>query len=211
MKEMNKIRLIGKVEEFAKSCLSHYDSAHDWWHLERVKNLALILHSAEATGDPLIIEISALLHDIGDKKFNKGDSAATNLKLSEFLRSLDIEGDMIDEIVYINNNISFSKGHKPASISDEFKIVQDADRLDALGAIGIARAFNYGGFRNNTIYDPVGHSPSTIGHFYEKLFLLKELMNTPTGKLMAIERHSFLEVFLNQFLKEWGSSKREEL
>jgi uncharacterized protein len=203
MTEMNKIQLIGQVEEFAKRSITQHDGGHDWWHLNRVRNLALYLHSSEGSGDPLIIELSALLHDIDDKKFNKSESPKTEEKIESLLKSLDVEDIIIEEVIFINKHISFSKGTNPEKITDEFMIVQDADRLDAIGAIGIARAFNYGGFRNNIIYDPEGYNPSTIGHFYDKLLKLKELMNTNTGKKLAFERHEFLEIFLKQFFKEY--------
>jgi uncharacterized protein len=208
MKEMNKLLLIKQVEEFAKKSVAHYDGGHDWWHLHRVRNLALHLRSAEDSGDPFIVEISALLHDIDDKKFNKSESPKTEEKITSFLKSIGIEDVIIKEVIFINKNISFSKGARPVKASHEFKIVQDADRLDAIGAIGIARAFNYGGFRNNLIFDPEGHSPSTIGHFSDKLLRLRDMMNTSTGKQVASYRHDFLEIFLKQFLKEWEFGKK---
>jgi uncharacterized protein len=208
MQEMNKQQIITQVEEFAKRCITQHDGGHDWWHLDRVRKTALYLQSSEGSGDPLIIEISALLHDIDDKKFREGESMKTEEKIGFFLKSLNIENNIINEVIYINKNISFSAGTKPVNFSKEFDIVQDADRLDAIGAIGIARAFNYGGFRNNVIYDPEVNSSSTIGHFYDKLLKLRELMNTTTGKQLAYERHDFLELFLNQFFKEWEFRKR---
>ena len=200
---MNKIQLTGQVEEFAKRCITQHDGGHDWWHLNRVRNLALYIHSSEGSGDPLTIEISALLHDIDDKKFNRSESPGTEEKISSLLKSLGVEDIIINEVIFINKNISFSRGANPRKITNEFMIVQDADRLDAIGAIGIARAFNYGGFKNNIIYDPEGQNPSTVGHFYDKLLKLKGLMNTQTGIRLASERHDFLEIFLKQFFKEY--------
>jgi uncharacterized protein len=202
MAEMSKPQLIKQVEEFVKKSITQHDGGHDWYHLDRVRNMALHLQSAENKGDRFIVEIAALLHDIDDNKFSKSEFPETEEKITSFLKSLDIEDGIINEVVFINKNISFSKGLKPKNISPEFMIVQDADRLDAIGAIGIARAFNYGGFRNNPIYDPEGSSPSTIKHFYDKLLKLKELMNTDTGRKLAFERHEFLEIFLIQFFKE---------
>jgi uncharacterized protein len=203
LEEMNDLHLIRQVEEFAVKCITQYDSGHDWWHLNRVRNLALYLLSSEGSGDPLIIEVSALLHDIDDSKFINNELLKTEEKITLFLKSLKIKDKIINEVIFINKNISFSKGAKPENASHEFMIVQDADRLDAIGAIGIARAFNYGGFKNNLIYDPRDHSSSTIGHFYDKLLKVGELMNTATAKKLAAERHRFLELFLKQFLKEW--------
>jgi uncharacterized protein len=200
---MNKIQVIRQVEEFAKKHSADYDAGHDWWHLHRVRNLALYLMAAEGAGDPLIIEISALLHDIDDEKFSELEFPETEKKIGSFLKNLEVEGRIISEVLFINKNISFSNGIVPEKSSVEFRVVQDADRLDAIGAIGIARAFNYGGFRNNSIYDPEGDSPSTIRHFYDKLLKLTGLMNTTSAKELAAKRHEFLELFLKQFYWEW--------
>jgi uncharacterized protein len=200
---MNKLLLIRQIEEFAKKYAADYDAGHDWWHLHRVRNLALYLRSAEDSGDPFIIEISALLHDLDDKKFSESEFPGTEEKIGSFLRSLEVEERIISEVLFINKNISFSNVIKPEKSSIEFRIVQDADRLDAIGAIGIARAFNYGGFMNNSIYDPENGSPSTIRHFYDKLLKLTELLNTTTAKEIAVKRHEFLELYLKQFYGEW--------
>jgi uncharacterized protein len=201
---------IKQVEDFAKSHLGKHDSGHDWWHLERVRNNAFQIMEAEGTGDPLIVEIAALLHDIGDSKFKKGGPDDTEELLSGFLGGLELDERIIEEVIFINRNLSFSKGRKPDEISEEFMIVQDADRLDAIGAIGVARAFNYGGFVNNPIFDPLGKNHSTIGHFYDKLLKLKDLMNTETGRKLAEERHRFLDLFLEQFYHEWEFGNRSE-
>jgi len=161
----------------------------------------------EKKGDPAIVEIAALLHDVGDRKFRK-DGQATEDLLYGFLSGLELDERIIEEVIFINRNLSFSKGKRPDEVSDEFMIVQDADRLDAIGAIGIARAFNYGGFINNRIFDPTGNNQSTIAHFYEKLLKLKDLMNTDTGRLLAAERHLYLEKFLEQFYQEWELGNR---
>jgi len=205
---MNHDEIIKLVEEFAAKNLDNHDGGHDWWHLCRVRNMAMYLVKTEGYGDPILVEISALLHDMGDSKFKKERDSDTGSLITFFLRSLGLEDKIIKEVVFINHNISFSKGKRPAEVSGEFMIVQDADRLDAIGAIGIARAFNYGGFRNNRIYDPDGNRPSTIAHFNEKLLKLKELMNTATGKRVAEERHEYLESFLKQFFREWDMAAK---
>jgi uncharacterized protein len=200
---MKKERLVKKIEEFAVRNMDQYDKGHDWWHLCRVRNYALYIQENEGSGDRLIIEISSLLHDIGDSKFSKDHSTDAPATIGSFLSSLGMDKNLIDEVIYINRNISFSKGSRPLAVSKEFMIVQDADRLDAIGAIGIARAFNYGGFRNNQIFDPEGKNPSTIAHFHDKLLKLKDLMNTESGSRLAEDRHKFLEKFLSRFQSEW--------
>ena len=203
---MNTGEIIVKVEEFVKSSLRNHDGGHDWWHIERVRRMALKLHEAEGVGDRMVIEVSALLHDVDDKKFTERDDRVTGNKIRSFLADLDISQHATEKIVEINRKISFSSGEYPGVPSDEFMIVQDADRLDAIGAIGIARAFNYGGYQNNILYDPEGRHPCTIGHFYDKLLKLKEMMNTETARKIADERHEFLECFLDQFYKEWDDT-----
>jgi uncharacterized protein len=199
---MNKTNVISRVEGFARQSIVSYDSGHDWWHLQRVRGLALHLQKVEG-GDPLLIEIAALLHDVDDTKFDGKMDLNTGDRITRLLKEIDIEDKIINEVIFINKNISFSKGAKPQNISPEFMIVQDADRLDAIGAIGVARAFNYGGFRNNPIYDPSGERATTVGHFYDKLLKLKELMNTNEGRKLADERHKYLESFLKEFFSEW--------
>ena len=205
---MNKHRIINEIEDFVKKSTKEFDSGHDWWHLRRVRNLGLYLQGAEKKGDRFIIEIAALLHDIDDKKFRTAGGKGAGEIISKLLLSYGLEKHIINEIILTNKYISFSSEEKNETKSPEFLIVQDADRLDAIGAIGIARAFNYGGFRNNPIYIPeeTGSEdiPSTIGHFYEKLLKLKDLMNTPTGRKLAEKRHIFLEKFLDQFYEEWN-------
>jgi len=207
---MNREVLISKVEEFAARNMEQHDGGHDWWHLHRVRNIALYINKKEGYGDSLIIEISSLLHDIGDSKFNKDHLTDAPATIGSFLSSIRLDKKLIDEVIFINRNISFSKGVRLKVVSQEFMIVQDADRLDAIGAIGIARAFNYGGFRNNRIFDPEGKNPSTIAHFNEKLLLLKDLMNTQTGRKLAEDRHKFLELFVSRFLNEWEFGKNGE-
>jgi Predicted HD superfamily hydrolase len=200
--------IAGLSEIFIKERLAEYDSGHDWWHIARVRDMALHIHEAEKKGNKTVIELAALLHDIGDSKFKKQGDPEPGAVISEFLKGLDVDDDQIIEVVRINRFISFSSPEKNDKMSDEFMIVQDADRLDAIGAIGIARAFSYGGFRNNAIYIPdeisSGSSKSTIGHFNDKLLKLKDMMNTLTGRKIAEERHKILEMFLEQFYKEWN-------
>jgi uncharacterized protein len=202
------------VEEFVREAVKQHDTGHGWSHIERVVRLALHIRQCEGTGDRLTIRLAALLHDIGDHKFAAHDGPAEIRKL---LGGLSVDCNIIDEVVTINENISFSKNTGPMHKSIEMQIVQDADRLDAIGAVGIARAFNYGGFKGREIYDPAegyGHPPnlgaerlkssSTIHHFYEKLLVLKDLMNTATGKKLAEERHDFMVRYLDQFFREWN-------
>lgn len=211
------MNLIEKTTDFVKSSLNGAEGGHDWWHVHRVlHNTRLICEKEQA--DLLVCELGALLHDIADPKFHDGDENKGSRIASGFLRDNGVSEPQIFAVVNIIENISFSKTveqNKPKSL--ELQIVQDADRLDAMGAIGIARAFNYGGFKNRSIYDPEipvqryttssqyrNSSAPTINHFYEKLLLLKDLMNTQTGKKMAIERHEYMLEFLDAFFKEWG-------
>jgi len=203
-----------KVMDFVKRSMKGYDSGHDWMHIERVVRTSIYIyeHEHEACLDAIIL--GALLHDVGDRKFADHDAKP---EIRALLESLDIETSIADIVIDINSNISFSESDRKRDKSNELRIVQDADRLDAIGAIGIARAFNYGGFKNRVIYDPdykalpVGDMQAyrascspTINHFYEKLLLLNEMMNTPTGKVLADERHNFMEKYLEQFYKEWN-------
>jgi uncharacterized protein len=212
---MNSKEIIKGIENFAKKSLDGFDSSHDWWHIDRVRNLALYIQQEEHNGDRFIIEISALLHDVNDKKFRKAGMPSAEETISKLLNELEVEEVIINEVIRINSYISFSAGSKNEMISTEFLIVQDADRLDAIGAIGIARAFNYGGFRNNPIYIPqkekVKTESSTIGHFYDKLLRLKDLMNTTTGKKLAEKRHKVLEAFLEEFYSEWSINRKRSL
>jgi uncharacterized protein len=201
---MNKAEIIGRIEEFVKNNIMSHDGGHDWWHINRVRNLSLYICSAEGKGDLLTVEISALLHDIGDRKFRETQSGDHIKLIRSLLENLQLEKKRIDEVIFINENISYSKGARPELVSPEFMAVQDADRIDAIGAIGVARAFNYGGYKNNRIYDPEGIHPSTVAHFYDKLLKLKDLINTETGRRIALERHNYLESYLTQFYKEWN-------
>ena len=205
---MNRDEIIRLTEEFVKQNLKSYDSGHDWWHIERVRKLALFINKQEAIADPFTLEIAALLHDSVDSKFAGDDFEQGYVIIGEFLDETGLT-KIKEQVIGVIRNVSFSNKNPSGNLTDPvLLIIQDADRLDAIGAIGVARAFNYGGFRNNVIYDPeVEHrTPSTISHFYEKLLVLKYRMNTLTAKRLAAERHDFLETFLKQFYKEWEFS-----
>lgn len=208
--------IIENTIAFVKETLKNAEGGHDWWHIFRVWNNARLLNKTEQANQK-IIELAALLHDIADSKFNDGDETIGPLKAKDFLLTQDIDRESIDHIILIIENISFKGGHSMSELSSkEFEIVQDADRLDAIGAIGIARAFNYGGFKNREIYNPEippnlnmskedykKSTAPTLNHFYEKLLLLKDRMNTQSGKDMAEKRHQFMLEYLDQFYSEW--------
>lgn len=209
--------LIEEVSRFVMTAMQSHDSGHGWSHVERVVRMALHIRGCEGRGDRLTVELGALLHDVGDHKFAAHDGPAEIRKL---LGGLGVSDGVIAEVVRINENISFSKGKRADPASIELQIVQDADRLDAMGAIGIARAFNYGGFKGNDIYDhrvritdpPLlpgtsSKSVSTVHHFYDKLLLLRDLMNTPTGRRLADERHDYMVRYLDQFFREWNAGE----
>jgi len=213
---MNRNDQIIMTEEFVRQNLEGYDSGHDWWHIERVRSLALFINEMEQLANPFTVEVTALLHDTADSKFSGGNSEAGYALIGDFMNKAGM-AEIRDEVLIVIKNVSFSNKNRTGDLNDALlQVIQDADRLDAIGAIGIARAFNYGGFRNNRIYNPdvvsteaslngyihAGTS-STISHFYDKLLLLKYRMNTLTAKRLAEERHDFLEVFLKQFYKEW--------
>jgi uncharacterized protein len=205
MKEKDQVLM---AEDFVRQNIKKYDSGHDWWHIERVRKLALFINEREALADPFTVDIAALLHDTADSKFAGGKTEEGYSVISTFMDECELS-DIKDQVMNVLKNISFSNKNKTGNPDDPLLwVIQDADRLDAIGAIGIARAFNYGGFRNNPIYipdeEPGRPGKSTIGHFYEKLLKLKELMNTPTGRTIADERHKFLEQFLEQFYSEWN-------
>jgi uncharacterized protein len=203
----------GEVISFVKEAIRGHDSGHGWSHIERVVRLALHICDTEGRGDRFTVELGALLHDVGDHKFAALDGPG---EIRRLLNDLGVDTGVTDEVISINRNISFSKGRRTEPASLELQIVQDADRLDAMGAIGIARAFNYGGFKGNDIYDPrisitdppllagtSSNSASTIHHFYDKLLLLRDLMNTPTGRRLAEERHDYMVRYLDRFFREW--------
>lgn len=202
---------------FVKEKLEGAEAGHDWFHIERVWKLSKKIAEKEG-GNLGVIELSALLHDIADPKFHNGNETLA-LKISkDFLEEIHVEGELIEQVLFVIKNISFkNRAEAPENPPLELQIVQDADRLDAIGAIGIARTFNFGGFKNNLMYHPeikpnLGMNKeeykksngTTINHFYEKLLLLKDLMNTETAKKIASERHDFMLQFLDEFYKEWN-------
>ncbi len=222
--------IIALTEKFVKETLENAEGGHDWWHILRVWNNAKTIARNESEIDDnslYIIELGALLHDIADAKFHNGDEEIGPRTARTFLESLAVENPTIEHVENIIKHISFSKGipkEKGGNFdktfhSRELAIVQDADRLDAIGAIGVARTFNYGGFKNREMYNPnippnfslskeayKASDAPTINHFYEKLLLLKDHMNTETGKKMAEQRHAFMQAFLEQFYAEWAGN-----
>jgi len=210
---MTEKEILKQTAAFVRQKLEGEGTGHDWWHIHRVWQVSKAI-SKEEGGDSFVIELAALLHDIADHKFHNGDEKVGPQLAFDFLESLEVEKNIIDQVLQIMQEISFSKGMKPGSL--EGIIVQDADRLDAMGAIGIARAFAYGGYKQREIYNPEiapieyetkedykKNTNPTINHFYEKLLLLKDLMNTKKGKALAKERHLFMQNYLNQFYQEW--------
>ncbi|MCA0348383.1 MAG: HD domain-containing protein [Bacteroidetes bacterium] len=212
--------LIDSTISFVKDQLKTAEGGHDWFHIERVYRNALLIAESE-TCNLEIVKLGALLHDIADSKFHNGDETVGPKTARIFLERQNVSEEITNHVINIIENISFKGGNFDKKFNSiELEIVQDADRLDAIGAIGIARTFNYGGFKNRTIYNPSiapklgmdkeeykkSEAP-TINHFYEKLLLLKDKMNTQTGKKIAQERHFFMEKFLSQFYAEWEGEK----
>lgn len=210
--------IIETTKIFVQSKLATAEGGHDWFHTERVFKNALLISKNENV-DELVVALAALLHDIADSKFNDGDETVGPVTARQFLFEQNLDGKVIDHVVAIIENMSFKnsfdKGKNFTSL--ELQVVQDADRLDAIGAIGIARCFNYGGFKNRAIYNPEiepklnmtkseykNSDAPTINHFYEKLLLLKDKMNTKTGKQIATKRHNYINGFLEQFYAEWN-------
>lgn len=208
--------LINKTILFVKGKLANAEGGHDWFHIQRVYKNALLIANGENC-DETVVKLGALLHDIADSKFHAGDETVGPKMARQFLESEGASEAIISHVIQIINNISFKGGKTEKTFSSiELDIVQDADRLDAIGAIGIARAFNYGGFKNRTMHDPQiapnlqmskeeykNSDAPTINHFYEKLLLLKDKMNTETGKQIAEQRHQYMQEFLAQFYAEW--------
>ncbi len=211
---------IQQTIEFVKKELQNAEAGHDWWHIERVHKSAKAI-AKEENVDLDIVEFAALLHDIADAKFNDGDEEIGPQKAGEFLKSINVNEKIIIHVQQIIRNMSFKSSLGEINFtSPEMFVVQDADRLDAIGAIGIARAFTYGGFKNRELYNPAikpvinqskeaykNTNAPTINHFYEKLLLLKDKMNTLTGKKIALQRHEFMEQYLTQFYAEWEGQK----
>ena len=213
--------IIEATKDFVKETLKNAESGHDWFHTLRVYNNARLIAKSESV-DLYIVALGALLHDIADSKFHNGDDNIAPRVARKFLVQHNIDSFVIDSVIDIINNISFNKSletnNKTNSI--ELDVVQDADRLDAIGAIGIARCFNYGGFKNRNLFDPSikpnlkmskneykNSTAPTINHFYEKLLLLSDKMNTKTGKKIAKERHQFMTEYLDQFHAEWEGNR----
>ncbi len=214
---MDKAQIIQDTIFFVKKTLKNAEGGHDWFHIERVYKNALLIAKQEEVNH-FIVALGALLHDIADSKFHNGNETVGPKVAQQFLQSLNVETTVINHVIKIIENISFKGGNLTQKFKSlELDVVQDADRLDALGAIGIARTFNYGGFKNRAIYNPdikpdlnmskeayKASTAPTLNHFYEKLLLLKDRMNTKTGKDLAENRHSYMQEFLNQFYEEWN-------
>lgn len=208
--------LINKTILFVKEKLENAEGGHDWFHIQRVFKNALLIARGEDC-DETVVKLGALLHDIADSKFHDGDETVGPKTARDFLEREGAPEATIAHVIQIINNISFKGGNQEKTFSSiELNIVQDADRLDAIGAIGIARAFNYGGFKNRAMYNPAiapqmnmtkeeykSSQAPTINHFYEKLLLLKDKMNTQTAKEIAQKRHDYMQDFLAQFYAEW--------
>lgn len=214
---MNNENILKETEAFVRNQLRGAEGGHDWFHIQRVLSNARTIAQQEQS-DELIVLLGALLHDIADSKFHQGNEDVGPALARDFLKSQQLSPEIITHVIRIIRNISFKGGNfKQEFRSPELDIVQDADRLDAMGAIGIARTFNYGGYKGRKLFDPqipaqlkmsreeykASQAP-TINHFYEKLLLLKDRMNTETGKRMAEKRHRFMETYLEQFFREWN-------
>jgi uncharacterized protein len=216
---MKQKTVIRKTIDFVKEALSDAEGGHDWWHISRVWNLSKHIAQTENV-NMFVVELGALLHDIADSKFYDGNEEIGPRKAKDFLSSLHVQKEVIIHVENIISNISFKGGNQIQKFkSPELDVIQDADRLDAVGAIGIARAFNYGGYKKREIYNPKikpnlnmtkeeykNSDAPTLNHFYEKLLLLKDRMNTNTGKAMAKHRHAYMEQFLAEFYKEWDGT-----
>lgn len=216
MVSSEELKVINNTITFVKTTLRNAEGGHDWFHIQRVLNTAITIVKRENANE-FVVQLGALLHDIADSKFHNGDETVGPKIAREFLFTQNVDSSVIEHVVNIINAVSYKGGHNSSTFNSlELQIVQDADRLDALGAIGIARTFNYGGYKNRTLYDPdvkpnlnmtkeeykASNAP-TLNHFYEKLLLLKDLMNTETGTSLAKKRHEFMKLYLDQFLNEW--------
>jgi uncharacterized protein len=217
---MSAVDIIEATKAFVKSVLQDAEGGHDWFHIERVYKNALLIAKNEPV-DVITVSLAALLHDIADSKFNQGDETIGPRMASEFLLKHNVDSKIIEHVIQIIEHMSFKNSFDEniSFSSKEMDVVQDADRLDAIGAIGIARCFNYGGFKHRPIYNPEiqpnlnmtkteykASDAPTINHFYEKLLLLKDQMNTKTGQHIAKKRHQFMELYLKQFYAEWEGS-----
>ena len=217
---MNQSSLIQKAEAFVKERQGMEATGHDWWHIQRVRNSARAICATEAA-DPFIVDLAVILHDVGDRKVLRTEEDDHSIA-RRFLESAGADADTIERVMFIIENMSFSKtlNTRRADASLEFWVVQDADRLDAIGAIGIARVFAFGGSRSRPLYDPTKEAQdiasgaeykkqesSSFHHFYEKLLLLKDLMNTASARRIADERHAYMEAYMQQFLAEWDGKR----
>lgn len=217
----NNKTIIEATKNYVRATLKGAEGGHDWFHTLRVYNNSILISKGENV-DPLIVALGALLHDIADSKFYGGDDTIAPKMAREFLFKHNVDSLVIEHVINIINNISFNKSLEKGKkfTSPELEVIQDADRLDAIGAIGIARCFNYGGFKNRKIFDPSikpnmnmtkeeykTSTAPTINHFYEKLLLLSDKMNTKTGKRIAKQRHQFMEQYLDQFYAEWDGKR----
>lgn len=212
--------LVQKTADHVKKIFLDEGTGHDWWHMKRVWENARRIGLAEGA-NMFVVELGALLHDIADWKDHDGDLTVGPRMAGEWLQSLGVDSSVIDQVKHIVANVSFKgAGVKNGMTSLEGKVVQDADRLDAIGAIAIARTFTWGGARGRLIYDPAikpemhqsfeaykNNTSSSLHHFYEKLFLLKDMMNTPTGQKLAEDRDRFMHRFVDQFLQEWEGQR----
>lgn len=217
---MNSHQLIENTAAYVQKTLENAEGGHDWWHILRVWNNARLIAQTEPA-DRLVIELAALLHDIADAKFHGGDEEIGPNTAIAFLQSQEVAADVVAHVAQIIRHLSFKASFDaPTFTSPELEVVQDADRLDAIGAIGVARAFNYGGFKGRQMHNPEvkpnlhmskeeykNTTAPTINHFYEKLLLLKNKMNTATGKQLAAQRHEFMETYLEQFYAEWEGKR----
>ena len=217
----NNETIIEATKNYVRTTLKNAEGGHDWFHTLRVYNNSLLISKGEKV-DALVVALGALLHDIADSKFHDGDDTIAPKMAREFLFKHNVDSLVIEHVINIINNISFNKSLEKGKkfTSPELEVIQDADRLDAIGAIGIARCFNYGGFKNRKIFDPSikpnmkmtkeeykKSTAPTINHFYEKLLLLSDKMNTKTGKRIAKQRHQFMELYLDQFYAEWDGTR----
>jgi len=219
---VNKEKVITNCISFVKKELQNAEGGHDWFHIERVFKNTILIAKAEKV-DVFVVSLAALLHDIADPKFNNGDEKIGPKKAKQFLIDENVPKKISIHVINIIKHMSFKNSfdkNLQNFKTKEFEVVQDADRLDAIGAIGIARCFNYGGFKNRPLYNPEiipnltmtkeeykNSTAPTINHFYEKLLLLKDKMNTETGKQIATDRHLFMEKYLEQFYNEWNGIK----
>lgn len=213
--------IIEATKNYVRATLKDAEGGHDWFHILRVYHNAILISKGEKV-DALVVALGALLHDIADSKFHDGDDTIGPKMAREFLFKHNVDSLVIEQVIKIIENISFNKSLEEGEkfTSPELDVVQDADRLDAIGAIGIARCFNYGGFKNRALFDPSikpnmsmtkeeykTSTAPTINHFYEKLLLLSDKMNTKTGKRIAKQRHQFMEQYLDQFYAEWDGKR----